>query len=209
MKNEIKIYRHRFFMHCIFLHTWYICWSWYMIHMLYHHITSLYWWGYGEHHSLYGPRSLAIQAEITVAQAEITAARAKITGRVHRNRPRSLRPRSRKAEITVKHVNKLETHNPFIVCCPRLHNVNGYSLTVLRNVMIQVAYACHTITLSIWVTKCLWPFSEWHIRCSFCKHYSTSTSSTHWHTPSVDVSDTCSLTIRWCLCVRRQLQTVR
>ena len=48
------------------------------------------------------PRSLAIQAEITAVQAEFTAVQAEVTGRVHQNRPRSLRPRFRKAEITVK-----------------------------------------------------------------------------------------------------------
>ena len=48
------------------------------------------------------PRSLAIQAEITAVQAEFTAAQAEVTGRVHQNRPKSPRPRSRKAEITVK-----------------------------------------------------------------------------------------------------------
>ena len=50
-------------------------------------------------------RSLAIQAEITAVQAEFTAAQAEVTGRVHKNRPRSLRPSSRKAEIIVKLVH--------------------------------------------------------------------------------------------------------
>ena len=40
------------------------------------------------------------QADITAVQAEFTAAQADVTGRVHQNWPRSLRPRSRKAEIT-------------------------------------------------------------------------------------------------------------